>query len=186
MASRTKFVHIINRTTEPLDCMFDGVPAVVPPGYKFIPDPDGALDDKGQEKGTIVGAGRDGEPLAYTCTVHEAECYKRQHPVMGTQNPNSTDANDTDYLLGVEAWGDDIDHVEQSDAIELIDRSQLPEDRQNIRVREVSGARRIPNKKGAKARKQKLIQKARRRAAFEADNHPSPFGIKTQYEDRGR
>jgi hypothetical protein len=94
---------------------------------------------------------------------HEAEGCVRQHPVMGTADPNSVDARDTDYLLGVREWGHDVSHLEQSDAIELLDRSLLPEDRQRFVVRNVAGARRkvtpadVTNKKVAENKKRERM-----------------------------
>ena len=184
--ARARLVQIVNRTTLPLDCMFDGIPEVIKPGYVF--QPNGETDANGRELGDVVPAGadgkpsKDGEPYGHSCTVHEAECYKRQHPIMGTQDPNSTDSRDTEYLLGVEAWGDEIDHVEQSDAIELLDRSQLPDDRQNIRVRQVSGARRVPTKGSKLGRKAKLVARERRRQAYTDRYLKNPCGIKAAYD----
>lgn len=159
--ARTKFVHLVNRTTHPLDCMWDGVPIVVRPGYRRAEqtrmdpaNPDVPLLDK--QKKPIVdvvfiplsehGADLplDSEPEGQQIEFYEAEGCIRQHPVMGTVDPNSVDSRDADYLLGVKEWGHDVSHIEQSDAIESIDRSLLPEDRQHVKVRHVAGARRRP------------------------------------------
>ena len=154
--------------------MFDGVPVVVPAGYKNIGT---------AEEPKIIGAGRDGDPEIYICELHAAEAYKRQHPLMGSEDPNSTDMNDTEFLLGVAAWGDDIDPLEQSDAIERIDRSLLPEDRQNISVRQISGARRIVDKDNKKKKKAALVTRNKRRAAYVIQEMKNPMGIKANYND---
>jgi hypothetical protein len=48
--------------------------------------------------------------------------FKDQNPIFGTQDPFS---NDKQYLLGIEEANDPIDSVEQSDKIELLDRSKF-------------------------------------------------------------
>jgi hypothetical protein len=178
--ARTRLVAIVNRTTEPLDCMFDGVPEVIKPGYKkgLVPKKDkngDAVVKNGEpqmEEG-IIGAGRDGEPDSQQVEFSAAECYIRQHPIMGTADPLSMDAHDTEYLLGVEAWGHDIGPAEQSDADELIDRSMLPEDRQNITRVNVKGKRRTPSRAAITGRK---IAENKRRAGLDAG--PNPNGIR--------
>jgi hypothetical protein len=159
--ARNKFVRLVNRSTQPLDCMWDGVPFVVKPGYRedvrpiMDPnDPDVPLLDRQKRPRTetvyvpLDDRGRDlpldAEPEGQLVEYAEAEGAIRQHPIMGSADPNSINARDTDYLLAVAAWGDDVSHIEQSDAIELLDRSLLGEDRQNISVRQVAGARRAP------------------------------------------
>jgi hypothetical protein len=157
--ARTQFVHLVNRTTGPLDCMWDGVPIVAKPGYRAETRP---LMDPSNPEVQLLGKdkkprtetvyipldshGRDlplgSEPEGQQVEVAEAEGCVRQHPIMGTADPNSVDARDTDYLLGVREWGHELSYIEQSDAIELLDRSLLSEDRQNVVVRNVSGARR--------------------------------------------
>lgn len=179
--ARTRLVQIVNRTTKPLDCMFDGVPEVIPPGYKIVmvekKDANGKvlLEKNGDEKmvAWVVGAAPNGEPLRHTVEYSAAEAYVRQHPVMGTQDPLSVDARDTDYLLGVEAWGHDIDHLEQSDAIELIDRDLLPEDRRHVKAVDVRGKRRDRSPGAIRDRKQK--ENKRREALAAGDN---PNGIR--------
>jgi methyl coenzyme M reductase gamma subunit len=93
--------------------------------------------------------GRDPEGVA--CEYAAAEAYIRQHPIMGTMDPNSTDAKATSYLLGVVEWGDNIAHAEQSDSWELLDRSLLPADRQHVELSNIPGARRKPNSKSVNA-----------------------------------
>lgn len=172
--ARVKWVEIVNRTTIPLDVMFDGVPDVVPPGYKV----EGEGDDA-----RVVPAGRDGKPATHICELHAAECYKRQHPLMGSQDPFSLDANDTIYLLGVEGWGDEVSYIEQNvDARELIDRSLLPPDRQNVQVVDVPGSRRIVNKMAKQARKKAMVERNKRRARYVETALKNPIGIKASYD----
>src|SRR5262252_9280221 len=187
--ARTRFVHIVNRTTGPLDCTWDGVPIVLAPGYKRVQEPvmDPAhpdlqkldknknpmftekfvpVDEHGNE---VEGPNPPGQYVEY----YEAEGCKRQHPIMGTSDPNSADARDGEFLVGVVEWGDDIDHVEQSDAIENINRSLLSEDRQNIVVRDVAGTRRKPDPKAVTDRK----IKANKRRAFTDMRLTNPTGM---------
>lgn len=174
--ARTRFVDVVNRSTKPLDCMFDGVPEVIPPGYKVITTQVAKTNRKGEpikgddgqpvmeDRETVVGAGLNGDPLSYRVDYAAAEAYIRQHPIMGTADPNSVDARDTDYLLAVPAWEDDYSHAEQSTAIELIDRSLLPEDRQTVKTVDVRGKRRDVSKAAITDRK---IKANKRRAALD-------------------
>lgn len=124
-----QIVHVVNRTTVPLDVMDDGVPFVIRPGYKRL------------ASGEIVGAAPDGSVLLEPLPYFAAERAKRQNPIMGTGDPY--DGRSFLSLVAVPAWGDEFGHVEQSGAIELLDRSKLPEDRQlgqpNVTVRKVGG-----------------------------------------------
>lgn len=184
--ARTRFVEVINRTTQPLDVMFDGVPDVIPPGYVIVQakDPDGKpLEKAGKPVMKVVGAMPDGSPRTFTGEIHAVEAWKRQHPLMGSQDPESVDARDTDYLLGVEEWGDEISHLEQSDAIELIDRSLLPEDRQNIAVRQVAGGRRKVDPNAPKKRKRELVARNKRRVAYTDNKLKNPVGMRVGYDD---
>lgn len=60
---------------------------------------------------------------------HVNEAYarlaRRKFFVMGTEDPQVP--GKATLLVGVEAWGDPITPQEQSDAIEVIDRSKLPD-----------------------------------------------------------
>lgn len=179
--ARRILVEIVNRTTEPLDVMYDGAPEVIQAGYTDI-----GTDDKPE----IVGAGRDGQPMAFTCDYFAAEAYKRQHPQMGTQDPHSIDARDTEYLMGVEAWGDDIGHLEQTDADELIDRTLLPDHRQNatkVSLGRSGTSGPAKTRKAVKASrkeraKQKALSQANRRARFTDQKLHAPTGMKTAYD----
>jgi hypothetical protein len=181
--ARERLVEIVNRTTEPLDVMFDGCPDVVRPGYKVI-----EVEGEGPK---IVGAGHDGAPATHVCGIHAAEAYKRQHPRMGTQDPHSVDANDTEYLIGVEAWGDDIEATEQTGSDELIDRLQLPEQRRNATVVPIGtneSPRSTRSKKQAKearkaASKKKANAQHNRRQKYTDEKLKAPTGMKTNYND---
>lgn len=187
--ARPRIVHLVNRTTEPLDCMYDGIPEVIPPGYQRV-EKDGA-------EARVVGANEDGTPYQHAVEYFSAEAYKRQHPRMGTQDPFSVDARDTEYLLGIPEWGDEISHAEQTAADELIDRTMLPPQRQQARTvtlgrstkdGAVEGGRDVRTKRAAKeARKVRVKQKAlaqeNRRARYRDSQMPNPMGMKATYED---
>lgn len=109
-------VVCVNRTTKPLEGTFDGQIIVIPPGY---------VDDG---TGTIVRAvDGHGAPVTVQLPSNVAAIVKSQNPMMGTQDVNA--ASPDEYLVGVEQWPagkkDDLSHVEQSDAIEIIDRSSI-------------------------------------------------------------
>lgn len=190
---RVRLVQIVNRTTDYLDCMYDGVPEKVPAGYKELPPE----IEGGPPR--IIGAGPDGGPLLYTVEYYAAECYKRQHPRMGTQDPFSVDARDTEYLMGIPEWGDDVSHVEQTDADELIDRTLLPAHRQNAVKLELGRndgepAKQMGSPKTKRAMKdarklrakKKAINQDNRRARYgSADNSANPFGLEMNYRQKG-
>lgn len=48
--------------------------------------------------------------------------FKEQNPILGTLDPYSMDR---DYLLGIEEYNDPIDPIEQSNAVELLDRKKM-------------------------------------------------------------
>lgn len=58
----------------------------------------------------------------------------RQHPRMGTENPYSP--REYELLVYVPTWDQDATPIEQSKAVERLDRSQLPKDRQNPELRD--------------------------------------------------
>lgn len=154
--AKLRIVHVVNRTLEPLDVMWDGVPKVIPPGYKKLED------------GTIVGTGPEGMPHREPCEYYMAHASKTQHPVPGTLDPEVHNA--FECYTGVVEWGDDISYREPSAAIELLDRSLLPENRQNVMHQHVPGARRTS------------AQRNQRRRLVEADaGHRNPMGIRGEY-----
>ncbi len=190
---RIRLVQIVNRTTDYLDCMFDGVPEKIPAGYRELPP-----EQEGQPP-RIIGAGPDGGPYLHTVEYFAAECYKRQHPRMGTQDPFSVDARDTEYLMGVPEWGDDISHLEQTDADELLDRTLLPIQRQDAVKLELGRhdadapkiIARAKDKRAKKEARKRLSKKKGeaqdyRRARYNAaDAHPDPMGIRANYVRSG-
>lgn len=110
-----KMVSAVNRTTEPVDGMFDGQPVVLLPGYEIV-------------DGKVVGAGPSGTVRSNPLPYFAAEMIKRQNPVMGTEDP--LDPRDFESLIGIVEWDDPIDHLEQSDAIERLDRELMSEEAQ--------------------------------------------------------
>ena len=96
-----------------------------------------------------------------------AELVKRQNVVMGTEDPDNP--RDVEYLCGVEAWGDDIDHVEQSDAVERLDRSLLPDDAQKV----------------TSLKSNRLTNKQQRRNKFTDEKLYNPGGIELGSAHRG-
>lgn len=144
-----KMSAVVNRTTHDLNGTFNGQPLVIPAGYKPIEVPkmrlvkgkDGAPDTEEPVlkdgnpvmQRRIIGAGPGGIALAVMLPDYAAEMVKRQNVVMGTEDPDNP--RDVQYLIGSEAWGDDISHLEQSDAIERLDRSLMGDDAQGAVVR---------------------------------------------------
>jgi len=51
---------------------------------------------------------------------------KDQNPIMGTQDRYELEGSL--YLVGVAEWGDNVSPIEQSDAIELLDRSSIEDE----------------------------------------------------------
>ena len=167
-------VHVVNRTVRPLEVMWDGTPTVIPPGYKLAP----VLDDAGQptllKDGSpvehIIGAGPNGEPLSKPMLYFAAEAAKRQNPILGTLDPQHHLTYET--LVGIPEWGDDVSHVEQNDLIEeLLDRSLLPPERQNVVRQYVPGARKTSSER----------ERAKRRAMYSQGNSGNPVGLEADY-----
>lgn len=77
-----------------------------------------------------------------------AQFAKAQNPVMGTMDRYEYESGDC--LLGVEAWGDPITPIEQSDAIERLDRSTIEDEGATavpgpkVRVRRSEAIHRLP------------------------------------------
>src|ERR1035437_1874465 len=116
-------IEAVNRTTKPLNFMFDGVPGVVFPGYKLAPD------------GTIEPAGRDGHPRTTPLTKTTAEYARRQNVKLGTEDRYSGEA---EFLVGVADRLDDgslianphwllndISHTEQGLSAERLNRGSM-------------------------------------------------------------
>lgn len=120
-----QIVHVVNRTLEPLDAMYDGRPYVIPPGYKVTGE--GASQK-------VVGAGPGGEPASIPMLAGVAKTLIAQHPVMGTQDPYS--AHPDQFEIGVVESPErfPIDFVEDTEAVELLDRTLVAPERQNIEI----------------------------------------------------
>lgn len=153
-----RIVNAVNRTTLPLDAMFDGQPVVIPAGYKIAED------------GSVVGTGPGGEPLTFPLPYFAAEMVKRQNPQMGTEDPGNP--RDFECLIGIKEWDDDISHIEQSDAIERLDRELMDDEAQTAKPRETSMGR-----KRARDKKKKRGGRAHTDA-----NLRNPMGIRANYE----
>ncbi len=73
---------------------------------------------------------------------------KDQNPVMGTQDRYEYEGSQ--YLVGVAEWGDDVSPIEQSDAIERLDRSSIEDEGKTavpgpkVRVRRSEAIHRMP------------------------------------------
>jgi hypothetical protein len=176
-----RIVHVVNRTYNTvLEVMDDGIPWTIRPGYKRVPvaneQGEIILDEFGEPQHfEVVGSGPAGtvfmEPLPYFA----AERAKRQNPVLGTEDPMNPNAFET--LIAVPEWGDDYSPLEQSEAIERIDRSLLAPEFQNIEVRAVRGARRPVPQKGPDGKWRKVNPAGRAFVLGEAI--PNPAGIRT-------
>ena len=149
MAYQQNIVHVVNRTTKPLDVMDDGRPYVIPPGYVTVPDLDA---DTGEQRTRrikvdgkpvdeplfkVVGADKhgqpshDGQPFQFAMMAGAAVRARRQHILRGSQDPVNPQFAET--LVGIVDIEDPISHQEQAgDEVELLDRSLLPRDRQTV------------------------------------------------------
>ena len=73
---------------------------------------------------------------------------KDQNPVMGTQDRYEYEGSQ--YLVGVEAWGDDVSPIEQSEALERLDRSSIEDEGKfavpgpKVKVRRSEAIHRLP------------------------------------------
>jgi hypothetical protein len=163
-----RIVHVVNRTFDRvLQVTDDGIPWQIRPGYRRVEDAEGnpVLSDEGKEQ--VLGAGPGGtvfmEPLPYFA----AERAIRQNPVMGTEDPLNPNAFES--LVAVPDWGHDYSPLQQSDAIERLDRSQMSGDAQTAIVMTAIGGRRPTAKKNPKTGKfEKVISGARGMVANEA------------------
>lgn len=141
--SVTRIVHVVNRTLDPLEVHDDGIPWVIRPGYKFQPvlneKGEPVLDEAGVPMGEIIGAGPNGDVLMEPLPYFAAERAKRQNPVMGTEDPYQADRFES--LIAVPAWNEDYSYRPQSEAIERLDREQLPAQLQSVEVIAARGGR---------------------------------------------
>lgn len=156
MAGYMDFVKVVNRTTEKLEAMFDGVPIDLPPGYKIV-------------ENKVVPAGDNGQPTYCMLPAAAAERAKWQNPQMGTADPENP--TDVEFKIGVESWGDDISFLPPTDAIELIDRSLLDDQAQTATHMLTKVGRRLTKKS---KRRQRFTDEKLKNVVFEA---------KTDYND---
>jgi len=77
-------------------------------------------------KGTWDGRHYDIAPGKHEYPRIQAEKFRDQNPVMGSENPYTLEKQ---YLIGIEQNGDDCTPLEQSNAVELIDRKVLGEEK---------------------------------------------------------
>lgn len=163
-ARNIRIVFALNRTTKPLEATWDGYTYIIPPGFKEIevvelrPKFIGKKPIVNIETGEaemdevkiakIVGNTPHGGVNLYPMPYFAAEAAMRQNPKLGTLSP----LNPTDFepLICVPEWGHPIEHTEQADetVVELIDRSQLPANRQTVTHEYVPGSRRAPSVRG--------------------------------------
>jgi len=76
----------------------------------------------------------DGRQYKITPGRHEfpeiqAMKFKEQNPIMGTEDPYTLQK---ESLIGIVEQGDNIDPIEQSDKVELLDRHMLPADAHEV------------------------------------------------------
>lgn len=125
-------VLVVNRSTKPLDCMSDGQPLTIRPGYVLVPEIDEAtgqprLDEKTkQPKMMVRGAAPDGRVACEPMTIGAARRCRRQHPVMGTEDPETQGS--AEFLIAIPSLGGqfaDYSYLEQSNAPEALDRALL-------------------------------------------------------------
>jgi hypothetical protein len=160
MSYQVNIVHVVNRTTKPLDVTDDGRPFVIPPGYIAVPDIDPETNAQRTEKVTdpkdpkkklevpkliVVGASapdkktgvqvpsHDGKPYEHAMLAGAAVRARRQHILRGSQDP--VNPQFAEPLVGIVEIDDPVDHQEQlGEEVELLDRSLLSEGRQKAEV----------------------------------------------------
>lgn len=155
MAQRNQtIVMVVNRSTQPLDCMSDGQPITVRPGYKLVADVDPATGQQKIDPTTkrallkVIGAAPDGRVLCEPMTIGAARRCRRQHPVMGTEDPEVQGS--AMHLIAIPALGGDFadySYLEQTDMPETFDRSLLMQPGQVATI-VTRGRRKLP-KRGA-------------------------------------
>lgn len=160
MAYEQNIVHVVNRTTRPLDVTHDGRPYVIPPGYMRVPDIDPETKEHRTEKLVdprdpkrkidaprfiVVGAARpdkktgeqvpahDGKPYEHPLLASVAVRARRQHILRGSQDPTNPQFAET--LCAIVEIEDPLDHQEQrGQEVELLDRSLVDPSRQKVEV----------------------------------------------------
>lgn len=118
-------VEVVNRTTKPLDYLWDGCPGVIPPGYKV------------NDAGVVVPAGRDGQVRTHHMMHSLAEMARRQNVKRGTEDRWT---GEVEMLIGVAQRDEngvvtmapnwvfnDISYTDAGNAVERFDRSKMGE-----------------------------------------------------------
>ena len=106
-----QIVQVVNRTTKPLLLTYDQRQFPLAPGYRV------------EDDGTVMPAGPHGDVAVTHLDYLKAEMAKRQNVRLGTENPMNP--RDVTYLVGIVEDGDDVSYLEQSTAVERLDRSQF-------------------------------------------------------------
>lgn len=141
------FVKVVNRTHVQLDGTFDGIPIVLHAGYTIT-----GVDAEGNAIAKPAGKQKEHDPNTFYLETPDglvpyrnlprpaADRMKWQNPQLGTADPESSE--DMEFKVAVIEFGDDVEFLTPTDAIELIDRELLAEDRQNAtRVKTAYGRR---------------------------------------------
>lgn len=149
-----KIIHVVNRTTDPLEVMDDGVPWPIRPGYALREKRNAAgeieKDDDGNPIIEVVGAS-DGRVAMEPLPFFAAERAKRQNPQMGTEDP--LNPNSFVSKIAVPDWGEDYSYLPPTDAIERLDRSLMDSEAQSAVVIPGRGAPRLQNRRNPKTGK---------------------------------
>lgn len=111
MSNPLGIVTVVNRTLEPLEGRWDGVPIDLPPGYRQ------------REDGSIEPAGPDGRPASVQLPRAAARRIKWQHPQMGTADPDYP--LDMEFRVAILEDGDDVGYLPDAETTELINRKLL-------------------------------------------------------------
>lgn len=153
---KTQLLNLVNRTTRELNCTWDGIPYKIRPGYVAI-DKDGTvvdvqIDAKGQiqkgvrivpakatrdRRGNIIAflpdleAEKEALPFfeQFEYAVARAACLQNKR----NQTENPHDPREFESLCGVLEWENEIEHCEQFEDGEALDRSQMASDLQHTR-----------------------------------------------------
>jgi len=127
---------VVNRTTKPLEFTYDGRHGQLKPGYRI-------------DNGKVVPAGRNGRPALQHMAYQVAEMARRQNVILGTENP--FDLREVQYLVGIGSEDGDklvadpnwpnnsIAPVEQSQAVERLNRKLLDDEAQTAQPRRSAG-----------------------------------------------
>lgn len=170
---KIRIVHVVNRTCEHLESMWDGCQERIPPGY--------LVGEDGEVRGAEVDwdGKPTGKPHRHPMEFYAAEKAKGQHPIFGTQDPFILDAHATEYKIGIVEWGDPIDFVEiDPDVAELLDRSKLGDGDTAVLVRPTMDGRGVKAISPKEAREAEARSRRSRRLAHTDASLSNPMGQK--------